>query len=222
MISEERLRAAAREAGAALDHAPLPEEAHEFSQKYRHTMRQMERHTQRPSWGAGLRRVAVVLLVLLGLGGGWLTVDAQARGVVFGWIRETIPFFQTYSSPNDAVIETPVHYELSVPAGYELIDHYTSDTFCDEYYLDAEGDALSFSYQYVTDSSSSILTVIDKDAQRVDTTVHGNPADLYLSMDPDGSNTIIWTEAATGALIQITAAMDQDELTALAEHVTIK
>lgn len=222
MISEERLRAAAKEAGAALDHASLPEEAHEFSQKYRNAVRQMESRSRHPAWTAGLRRVAVVLLVLLGLGGGWLTVDAQARGIVFGWIRETVPFFQTYSSPNDSAIETPIHYELSAPAGYELIDRYTSDTFCDEYYLNAEGDALSFSYQYVTDSSSSILTVIDKDAQRVDTTVHGNPADLYLSLDPDGSNTIVWTEAATGALIQITAAMDQDELTALAEHVTTK
>ncbi len=221
-LTEDRLRAVAREAGDALDHAPLPEEDHAFSEKYRRAVRQMEGRSRHPAWSAGLRRVAVILVVLLLPFSGWMTVDAQARGIVFGWIRETIPFFQTYSSPNDAVIETPVHYELSVPAGYELIDHYTSDTFCDEYYLDAEGDALSFSYQYVTDSSSSILTVIDKDAQRVDTTVHGNPADLYLSLDPDGSNTIVWTEAATGALIQITATMDQDELTALAEHVTIK
>ena len=76
-LTEDRLRAVAREAGDALDHAPLPEEDHAFSEKYRRAVRQMEGRSRHPAWSAGLRRVAVILVVLLLPFSGWMTVDAQ-------------------------------------------------------------------------------------------------------------------------------------------------
>lgn len=66
-------------------------------------------------------------------------------------------------------------------------------------------DISRFSYQYETENSSGNLYVMDTEAQRTQVEIHGSPADLYLSDDPESSNTIIWMDQKTGALIEVTA-----------------
>ena len=61
---------------------------------------------------------------------------------------------------------------------------------------------------------------MDTEAQRTQVEIHGSPADLYLSDDPESSNTIIWMDQKTGALIEVTAFLGADDLLSLAETVT--
>ncbi len=216
MISEERLRAAAREAGAALDHAPLPEEAHEFSQKYRHTMRQLERHTQRPSWGAGLRRVAVVLLVLLGLGGGWLTVDAQAREVVFGWVSETIQGAQIYWFHGQKTSEESHSFTLSeIPDGYVLYDAYDDEDAGARLYINSESELFRLEY---TTSVTSITSLVTDGTAQEEAQVNGRSAAYYPG--PDGnSNTLVWQDAETQTLLMLSGFFEKTDLIHYAESV---
>ena len=92
MISEERLRQAAGTAAMAIaDSLPAPEECqHGFSPGFERRMRKVLRRGNHPSVYRGLRRAACFLLALLLSGSVWLTVDTEARDIVFGWISERV------------------------------------------------------------------------------------------------------------------------------------
>lgn len=217
MISEERLRAAAKEAGAALDHASLPEEAHEFSQKYRNAVRQMESRSRHPAWTAGLRRVAVVLLVLLGLGGGWLTVDAQAREIVFGWISEKVSGAYHYSFFGSQRSSTNVRFILTeIPDGYTLFDQLEGDGYRTELYVDDDGQILSFEY---TSDPDSLVGVISGDIEKETILINGIPADYYQSEQASTSNTLVWKDVDSGTLLALSGFFDKDDLIQYAENV---
>lgn len=219
MISEERLRAAAREAGAALDHAPLPEEGHEFSEKYRRAVRQMESRSRHPAWTAGLRRVAVVLLVLLGLGGGWLTVDAQAREAVWGWISETLPDQQLFRF-NGTSEPTDVHYYLpEIPEGYTFWDSYSSSEGDHSViYLDPDG--YLFSFDYISGSDWVVSLATDGIAPEI-VSVNGLRAEFYRD-DDQGHHTLAWYDEEGQVLFLLSGRLDKETLIHYAESVQVE
>lgn len=218
MISEERLRAAAKEAGAALDHAPLPEEAHEFSQKYRHTMRQMERHTQRPAWSAGLRRVAVVLLVLLGLGGGWLTVDAQARETVIGWVSETLLHHQFFRNEGQSEPTNTRYHLTEIPEGYSLWRAEDTPDAHIDYYVDKDGN--SFRFRYYSGNAINVFLQTEG-ATPENVFVDGRHAEFYYD-DMGGFHTLAWHDENDRVLFLLTGRFDKETLIHYAETVSLE
>jgi len=153
-------------------------------------------------------------------GGAFLTVHAEARGIVFGWVSEKMEDAQRYfylgETTNSMGI---VRYYLDVPDGYWLEDTLDEETLVNEIYLNEEGAYISFTYQYETETSSGEEYVIDTDTEKKQVRVNGVTADLYLSNSEDANNTIIWTDPETGALIDVTAFMAEDDLIDLAESV---
>jgi hypothetical protein len=221
VISEERLREAARRAGDAWE-AGLPDPAdcqHEFSPAFDRKMAKVLRKKSHPVRSSALRRVACLLLVLVLGSAIWLGVDAQAREAVFGWLRDRIEDVWHYSYQGEPPAEFS-SYSLDVPEGYWLESRIDSDGLVDEYYRNEEGLYIDFTYQYTSDHSASELYVLDENTEVKQVVIHGQTADLYLSSSEDENNTIIWTDPSTGALIDVTAFMDEAELIALAETVT--
>ena len=47
--------------------------------------------------------------------------------------------------------------------------------------------------------------------------IHGNPAELSLPTEPEGSSVILWVDNTTGALLEVAAPLEEAELIALAE-----
>ena len=93
MIPEESLRQAAQRAQEALlDSLPETPAAHTFSPAYRRKLarlaRRMDRKPRPPHWV--LHRVAGIMLAAACLGGVVLGTNAQAREVVFGWVRRQV------------------------------------------------------------------------------------------------------------------------------------
>ena len=217
-LTEDRLRAAAKEAGAALDHAPLPEEAHEFSHKYRHTMRQMEGRSRHPAWTAGLRRVAVVLLILLGLGGGWLTVDAQAREAVFGWVSETLLHHQLFRNEGQSE-PTDTRYHLKeIPEGYSLLRTEDMSGAHIDYYADADGNG--FRFEYFSGSTSDIFLQTEGAAPE-NVSVDGRHAEFYYD-DVGGFHTLAWHDEEGRVLFLLTGRFDKETLIHYAETVSVE
>lgn len=222
MISEERLRTAARAVSQALiDSLPEPEDCHhDFSPEFERKMKKLIRRSRH--WGLyqGLKRAACFFLVLLLSSGAFLTVNAEAREIVFGWVSEKFEDAQRYFYPGETTSSVDiVRYRLDVPDGYWLEDTLDEETLVNEIYLNEEGAYISFTYQYETETSSGEEYVIDTDAEKKQVRVNGVTADLYLSNSEDANNTIIWTDPETGALIDVTAFMDEDDLIDLAESV---
>ena len=101
MISEERLRTAARAVSQAMiDSLPEPEDCHhDFSPEFERKMKKLLRRSRH--WGLyqGLKRAACFFLVLLLSSGAFLTVNAEAREIVFGWVSEKFEDAQRYFYP---------------------------------------------------------------------------------------------------------------------------
>ena len=223
MISEERLRLSARRAGEALaDSLPAPEDCrHSFSPAFEKKMARLIRRTRHRGFYTGMKRAASFVLAVLLSGGLWLTVDAQARETFFGWVSQQVEDAQRYFNPGPVTpIGEIVPYRLTVPAGYQLEARTIRDASGEESYTTADGTPIHFTWQYAAETAGGEVYVLDSGSHRKRVTVHGMPADLYLSASPDTSNTILWTDEDTGALLHISAVLDEDDLLKLAEAVT--
>lgn len=223
MISEDRLRQAVRDAGALLDQSlPDPDQCHHtFSPAFLNRMEALLRRRKRAPVYRVLKGVACFFLAFLLGGTIFLSTNAQAREAFFGWVWEQAEGAQRYFHQGDVTSSSDiVHYQIDVPDGYWLDDEMREESFVYSFYSNKEGLYLDFFYQYETENSGGETYIDDTDATTIQTEVHGNPADLYIAHDPEGSNTVIWMDKETGALLEVTAFLPQDELMALAESVT--
>lgn len=222
-ISEERLRQAICEAGDLLD-ASLPDAdqcSHEFSPAFTEKMDWLLHRRKRLPVYRGLQRAACLFLAFLLGGALLLSTNAQAREAFFGWAREQVESIQRYFYQGDKVPSSDIiHYKIDVPDGYWLDDQMQEESFVYSFYVNETGLYLDFLYQYETENSGGEIHIVDTDATLVQTEVQGNPADLYIANDPQGSNTVIWMDKETGAIIEVTAFVSPDELLSLAESVS--
>lgn len=228
MIPEERLRQAAQRAQEALlDSLPESPAAHTFSPAYRRKLdrlaRRVEGKARPPRWI--LHRVAGILLAVVCLGGVVLGTNAQAREAFFGWIREQKADSLWYTYQGDTVPEgTPVAYQITVPEGYQLDEDVWGESFhaedggyVRERYVNAAGEEICFTYVYGTDRWKDMAFAMEDRVARKNLRIHGSPAELYLSPEPEGRSVILWIDYATGALLEVAAPLEETDLIALAE-----
>ena len=89
-----------------------------------------------------------------------------------------------------------------------------------ELYENDAGEYLDFSYQYVTETSESILTLFFADEMEEKTvSIHGIPADYYFDQTRTHSNALVWTDPETNALLTLSAYLDEDDLIHMAEQI---
>ena len=90
MFTDEMLRIAAAEADQAIrDSLPRPEDCHhQFSPRFERKMKRVIRRGRHPVAYKFLHRAACLLVVVTLVGASWLTVDAEARGAFFAWVRQ--------------------------------------------------------------------------------------------------------------------------------------
>ena len=223
---EADLRRAAREANQALtDAMPQPEDCtYRFSQEFQRKMEQLIRKVDRSGWTTTLQRAACFFLALLLSGTAWLTVDAQAREKVFGWVNEYVIDAERYFHQGPLTKEEDiVHYQIEVPDGYYLEERLAQKAYVDEYYLhESESKHMYFTYLYVTENSGGELYISSDTAEKKRVFIHGMPADLYLEPTQEETSIVVWRDTETGALIEVAADMNEEDLLALAESVTKK
>ena len=223
MISEERLRTAARAVSQAMiDSLPEPEDCHhDFSPEFERKMKKLLRRSRH--WGLyqGMKRAACFFLVLLLSGGAFLTVNAEARGIVFGWVSERVEDAQRYFfAGNSTEGAANIHYTLpTVPEGYEEWGSYDegngwSTLYCKEdlflefgYYMEPP-EEVTMSLYFTTD-----------DMERTALSVHDMPAEYYQDHTGEISNLIVWVDSETNTLFYISGYLDKDQLVELAESV---
>lgn len=222
MISEDALRRAAREADRALvDSLPDPADcAHTFSPKFQRRMARLIRRHRHKGLYRGLRRAACVLLAVLLGGTIFLSVNEEAQAAFYGWLREHVTGGQMYTYQGEPVEESGVvRYQLTMPEGYQLEDAIEGNGFFEYRYVNEEGALLQFSYVYELEEGMRASFVDESKMKLQQATVRGNAADLYISIQEGGNNSLIWTERSTGVLMDLTGPLDKETLLALAETV---
>ena len=223
MITEDALRRAAREADRALaDSLPDPADcAHTFSPQFQRRMARLIRRHRYKGLYRGLRRAACVLLAILLGGTIFLSVNEEAQAAFYGWLREHVTGGQMYTYQGEPVEESGVvRYQITVPEEYRLEDAIEGNGYFEYCYVNEEEKVLRFSYVYELEGGIRASFIDESKMAHQQVTVRGNPADLYLSIQEGGNNSLIWTERSTGVLMDLTGPLEKETLLALAETVT--
>ena len=225
MISEERLRQAAGAAVLALaDSLPAPEECqHEFSPGFEQRMRRVRRRGNHPTVYRRLRRAACFLLAILLSGSVWLTVDTEAREVVFCWISERVEgayhyFFRSERTSQDYL----TGYTLSkIPEGYHKEDVFETDSYTETTYVETTtGRYLSLGWLHPsTETETPELFFLTGDMEREQAQVNGRAAEFYRDDTGNNANVIVWRDEERATLLYLSGYFDKESLIDLAENV---
>ena len=124
MITDDALRAAAKEASLALAEAltqgSKQQPPYVPSKSFTCKMSRLCRRERHPVFYRTLQRVAAVFLALLLTGIGWLTIDAEARAATIAWFRSISQDSIVYRFLNPAPQQTlPDYAPTWLPEGFE-------------------------------------------------------------------------------------------------------
>lgn len=222
MISDERLREAARKAEESLlASLPEPEECEAtFSPEFERKMEKLIRRTKHPVRHRIMKAVACFLLVVLVGAGSVLTFSMEARAAFVSWVKEVYEtqiiyrFFQNSEETSDSVIYQPTW----VPSGYKLTLESVSDGPSTIEYRDDSDNRIVFIY---FQNTSALVFQIEQDSTDIykQVSVNGITAELYLDQDEGNTNVLIWTDEGSDTVFRILAPFGEVELIEMAESV---
>ena len=223
MISDERLREAARKAEESLlASLPEPEECEAtFSPEFERKMEKLIHRAKHPIRHRVMKAVACFLLVILVGGGSVLTFSIEARAAFVSWVREVYEtqifyrFFQTSGEVADDVVYRPTW----VPSDYQLLSETVSDDYSTIIYKNDSDNLAVFTYFW--NASSPVLNIKWDDGETYSQVyVNGMPAELYLDQDEGEINVLIWMNEAEDIVFRIAAPFGDVDLIKMAESVT--
>ena len=223
MISDERLREAAREAEEKLlASLPKPEDCEAtFSPEYKRKMKKLARRTDHPIIYWVQKAVACILLTILIGGGGILTFSTEARAAFVGWVREVYEnwFVYQYTGNDQEPAEGVVYAPTWVPNGYELTTSPEAGTHSTAIYENSEGSILVFNCSM--NSESINFRIEHKNTQLLHVYVGDIPADLYVDSTSGNTNYLIWEDENRQMIFWIISILDGETMIEIAESVKI-
>ena len=224
MITDEMLRIAAAEADQAIRNSlPNPDECdHHFSPRFERKMKRVIRRGRHPVAYRFLHRAACLLVVVTLVGASWLTVDAEARGTFFAWVRQQYENFVEYRFEGLAPDEemTTNFAPTWLPEGYEEYEVHSAGGTSAKTYLNSDGQAIHFMYSLGADATS--LFVVSEQMTIEKVFVGTQEADFYLDADPQNANVLVWYSESGDILFYISASLPRDEMVKIAESTAPK
>lgn len=176
---------------------------------------QRKKHTAPKVW---LSRVAGVLLAILLAGSAVLAFSTEARAAFFGWVRQQYNTFYSYFFEGDIESTEPVRYELGVlPDGFAFAVSYEIQG--GEVFVYTNQDGMIADFSYSTDPDGFYLLTETAECEHHTVTVNGMTGDLYIALDEETANMLIWTDNKSGLFFSISAPISGDELIELAKEV---
>ena len=223
MITDEMLREAARESLEdyvnSLERDYDPEHPHQFSKEFEKKIERLKRRAKHPVFYKTMQRVASIALAILITGGAWITVDAEARAAVFGWVKE---IYETYFVfRHDGIADTntePTDYRPTwIPDGYSEFRVNTSETRTVVIYTNDVGEMIRFNFIQNPDETDWFIDVSQSDIKNA--IVNGNKANLLIARNSNEANGIAWVSADTA--FYVTGFVDEKDLVRIAESVEV-
>lgn len=222
MISDERLREAARQAEEKLlASLPKPEECEAtFSPEYKRKMKKLARRTDHPVIYWVQKAVACILLTILIGGVGILTFSTEARAAFVGWVREVYESWFVYKyTGEDQEFPKDTEFQITwLPEGFIEVTHSTSENQICTFFQDENSNSIMFLY---TRNMESANLYIEESGVETQTVQIGHLyADLYLDQQPDGANALVWNDR--GVLFELYGNCSGDDLIKIAENVCVE
>lgn len=220
MITDEMLTQAAAElADAICESLSDPSECnHQFSPRFEKKMKRVIRRSHHPIFYRTLRTVASVVLVILIGFGSTLAVSAEAREIVFGWVKQQYENFYEYFFEGDVTPTEPAKYQPGwMPEGSEFVTSYETAGGEVYIYTDAEDTLIQFSYTSEPDNET--LFVDGVEYLKEDAIIHDRTGEFYFAQKADKTNGLIWTDESETVLFFVSGNYDKETLVKIAESV---
>lgn len=223
MITDEMLAQAAAELADAInDSLPNPSECnHKFSAKFEKKMKRLIRKTNHPVLYRTLRSAASIVLVIMIGFGSILTVSAEAREIVFGWVRQQYESFYEYFFEGEVETTEAAKYQPGwMPDGCEFVTSIETDGGEIQIYTDDQGTLIRFSYTSGTADEKVSVDGVGYEKEIVE--IHGSIAEFYISPNENETNSMFWTSEDGSVLFAISGNYDKDTFIRIAEHIEKK
>lgn len=127
MITDEMLEKAAAELADAINESlPNPDECtHQFSPRFEKKMKRLIRKSNHLVFYRTLRTVASILLVIMIGFGSTFAISVEARGIVFGWVKQQYENFYEYFFEGEATTtENSSYYPGWLPEDCVFVTSY--------------------------------------------------------------------------------------------------
>lgn len=222
MITEAMLQVAANRASevyvACLETGYTPEQQYVFPPTFEKKIERLKRRAKHPVFYKAMQRVASIVLAILVTGGAWIAVDAEARAVFVGWIRDMYESFIVYHFSDDIDISIKTnHYEPSwIPEGYEKSRESDLGGKITIVYKNPEGQLLRFHYIYDLGTTSAFVDAEGGTTKKCK--IADYEADLIVFDDINTSNNILWVDK-DNIVFHISAFLSEDDLIKVANSV---
>lgn len=223
MITEEMLREAAEKASEALtayyERDYDPDKPLEIPPEFEKKIERLKRRAKHPVFYKTMNRVASIALAILITGSAWITVDAEARAAVVGWVKD---IYETYfvfrhDGTTDTNAESADYRPTWIPDGYSEFKVNASETRTVVIYDNEAGEMIRFSFIQDPDETDWFIDVSQAGIKNA--TVNGNKADLLIAQNPEEANAIAWISDDTA--FYVTGFVDENDLIRIAESVKI-
>lgn len=221
MITEEMLREAAHKASevytAYCERDYDPENQYVFPQEFEKKIERLKHRATHPVFYKTMHRVASIILAILITGSAWITVDAEARAAVVGWVKE---IYETYfvfrhDRITNTATESADYRPTWLPDGYSEFRVSATEARTVVIYANDAGEMIRFNYIHNPDETDWFIDVSQSDIKNA--TVNGNEADLLIVQNSDEANGIAWVSADTA--FYVTGFVDENDLVRIAESV---
>lgn len=222
MISDDMLRVAAEEyEQTLLSSLPDPEKCNYlFSARFEHKMQRLCHQAKHSAPHTLLKRIACALVIIILCCSIFLMLNTEIRATVISWVKEQYENFANYFFDGETSSKEPnIYYIGWLPDGFEQIDSSNSAGGGSLVYINHDGQILQLTYLFDTDSSNLFVTN-DAYIHSV-VTVQNQSADIYLAVDPQYTNAIVWCNTNKSVLFYLSAPCNKDALVQIAESVTI-
>ena len=223
MITDDALRAAAKEASLALAetlvHGSSQQPPYIPSKSFTCKMSRLCRRERHPVFYRTIQRVAAVFLALLFTGIGWLTVDAEARAATIAWFRSISQSSIVYRFLNPAPQQTLPYYTPTwLPDGFEEQEHHKDDQRSSWYYVSGSDFIVIEVDAY---HSGTVLSLIGDHSGCEE--VHINQfAALFVPADGNsGISNLVWIDEQNGLMFSVGSTLEKSVMLHIAESIEL-
>lgn len=220
MITDEMLAQAAAELADAINESlPEPSECtHQFSPRFEKKMKRLIRKSHHPIFYRTLRTVASIVLVILIGFGSTLAISAEAREIVFGWVKQQYENFYEYFFEGEIEPTESAKYQPGwMPEGCEFVTSY--ETAGGEVYVYTDAEDMLIQFSYTSEPDNETLFVDGVEYLKEEAIIHDRAGEYYIAQKDDQTNGLIWTDDTETVLFFVSGNYDKETLVKIAESI---
>lgn len=167
------------------------------------------------------RHIASVFLALIITSSVWLTIDADAREIVFSWIREVYENSIIYRFWGKSDTDELPHYDPTwLPEGFEQVYEYRDEISHGRLYQKQNSQSgIVIEYYRAYEGTHTELIAKNVESLREEVTVNGIKADFYRADEGSNTNNLIWIDRRSTIVFMVNSDLDKSVIIRIAESL---